>query len=127
MDEAARRCSAHVVAENARPLAFAEAMARSAFADAGRLMNDSHTSLRDLYEVSSPELDLITELARAHPACYGARLTGAGFGGCAVALVRSAGATDFVSSLGAAWRRERPALAGAVFTCRPGGGARLLG
>ena len=58
-------------------------------------MNDSHASLRDLYEVSCPELDLLAGLAREQKACFGARLTGAGFGGCAVALVDSRYADAF--------------------------------
>jgi galactokinase len=57
----------------------------------------SHASLRDLFEVSSPQLDRITELAERHPACYGARLTGAGFGGCAIALVRTSAVDDFIA------------------------------
>ena len=104
---------------------MAAALGRDDLAAAGRLMDDSHASLRDLYEVSSPELDLITELAREHPACLGARLTGAGFGGCAVALVRSAGAADFVSTLEGAWRSRRPELTGAIFAARPSAGAHL--
>ena len=93
---------------------------------AGRLMDESHRSLRDLYEVSSPELDLMTELARAHPACYGARLTGAGFGGCAVALVRTEAAESFVREVAAAYRGRRPDLdRSALFGCRPSAGARI--
>jgi galactokinase len=115
-----------VVSVNARPAAFAAALARGDFEGAGRLMNESHASLRDLYDVSSPELEALTGRARAHPACYGARLTGAGFGGCAVALVRSSLATGFVSSVGAAWRDDRPDLASSVFIGRPGAGARLV-
>ena len=111
--------AAHVVAENQRPVAMAAALGRDDLGAAGRLMNESHASLRDLYEVSSPELDLITDLAREHPACLGARLTGAGFGGCAVALVRSAGSAGFrlhsgrgvaPSSPGAGGDLRRPAL-----------------
>jgi galactokinase len=126
LDATTFRRAAHVVAEIRRPVGMAEALARGQLEAAGRLMNDSHASLRDLYEVSSPELDRLTELARAHPACLGARLTGAGFGGCAVALVRSGGTRDFVASLQSAWTRERPDLPGKVFSCRPSGGARLL-
>ena len=117
--------AAHVVAENGRPVAMAAALGRNDLGAAGRLMNESHASLRDLYEVSSPELDLITDLAREHPACLGARLTGAGFGGCAVALVRSAGTADFVSALEGAWRDHSPERAGAIFATRPSGGAHL--
>lgn len=63
---------------------------------AGRLLNDSHASLRDLYEVSSTHLDMICEIARAHPGCAGARMTGGGFGGCAIALVSASAVGDFI-------------------------------
>ncbi len=120
--------AAHVVAESLRPRAMAKAFEKGDLETAGRLMDESHASLRDLYEVSSPELDLITELARAHPACYGARLTGAGFGGCAVALVRTSAAADFAAEVAAAYRARRPDLSSsALFGCRPSAGARLVG
>lgn len=119
------RRARHVVEECARPAACAAALRRDDLAAAGRLMDASHASLRDLYEVSSPELDLLTELARAHPACYGARLTGAGFGGCAVALVAAAGAADFLARVPAAYR-ERTGRGGGGFVCRPSAGAGLL-
>ena len=64
----------------------------------GRLLDASHISLRDDFEVSSRELDIIVEVAAAHPACLGARMTGAGFGGCAVALVREEDAQAFAAS-----------------------------
>jgi galactokinase len=81
-----RRCR-HVVTENERVLQTVDALQRGELAAVGRLMNDSHTSLRDDYEVSSQALDVMVEAMRSAPGCYGARLTGAGFGGCAVALV----------------------------------------
>ena len=87
-------------------------------------MNDSHFSLRDLYEVSSPELDRATELARAHPACFGARLTGAGFGGCAIALVSASGAEAFVDEVHRAYRQTID-LPSDFFVTRPTAGARL--
>jgi galactokinase len=89
-------------------------------------MDESHASLRELYEVSSAELDLFTELARRHPACFGARLTGAGFGGCAIALVEAAAAADFAAEVHAGYR-ARVELPSAAFVCRPVAGARLLG
>jgi galactokinase len=76
----------HVVSENARVLAAAEALIDNDFDEFGRLMYASHASLREDYEVSTPELDTFVETARKHGA-KGARLTGAGFGGCAIALV----------------------------------------
>ena len=76
----------HVVRENARVLAATDAMRRGDVTTLGRLLCESHASLRDDYQVSLPELDRLVELALAHGA-HGARLTGAGFGGCVVALV----------------------------------------
>jgi galactokinase len=87
LEEVLMRRARHVIAENARVLQAAEAFAAGDLAAAGRLMDESHASLRDLYEVSSSELDTMVDLLRRQPGCYGARLTGAGFGGCAVALM----------------------------------------
>jgi galactokinase len=125
MDEESFQRASHVVAENERPPAMAEALRRGDLTEAGRLMNESHASLRDLYEVSSAELDLITEIANNHPACFGARLTGAGFGGCAIALVSSADAETFIADVHGAYR-EKVDLPSAVFTCRAAAGARLI-
>ena len=76
----------HVISENARVLEAVEALRDGDFDEFGRLMYASHASLRDDYEVSTPKLDTFVETARQHGA-RGARLTGAGFGGCAIALV----------------------------------------
>ncbi len=86
-DDLLRRRARHVVTENARVLAFADALAGDDLAAAGRLMVESHASLRDDFEVSTPELDGLVARFLAAPGVYGARLTGAGFGGCVVALV----------------------------------------
>jgi len=115
----------HVVPENLRPREMADALRAGDLARAGRLMNDSHASLRDLYEVSCAELDLLTDLARAQPGCYGARMTGAGFGGCAVALVREGDVAAFGTAVLAAYRAKVD-LPAAWFACRPMAGARLL-
>jgi galactokinase len=125
MDDETFQRASHVVSEITRPVELADAFVREDLEEAGRLMDQSHASLRDLYEVSSPELDHFTELARAHPACYGARLTGAGFGGCAIALVAADGQDDFVHTVQEGYRArfEHPS---SVFTCRAAGGARLL-
>jgi len=125
LDETVFRRSLHVVTENLRPRALADAFASADLEGAGRLMDESHFSLRDLYEVSSVELDLFTELARQHPACHGARLTGAGFGGCAIALVSADGAEDFMKETHSRYR-SRVELPSAVFACRPESGARLI-
>lgn len=82
-----RRCR-HVVGENERVLQAVEALKAGDLATMGALMNASHESLRDDYEVSSPALDAMVNAMRSVDGVYGARLTGAGFGGCAVALVK---------------------------------------
>jgi len=81
-----RRCR-HVITENARVLSAAQALKQGDLKDFGKLMAESHQSLRDDYEVSSEELDLMVELARTVDGVYGARMTGGGFGGSTVNLV----------------------------------------
>jgi galactokinase len=81
-----RRRARHVVTENRRVQAFAAALGAGDLITAGALMAESHASLRDDFEVSTPALDGLVELLMATPGVWGARLTGAGFGGCAVAL-----------------------------------------
>jgi galactokinase len=93
-----RRCN-HVITENARTLAAVQALEKDDLELFGRLMVASHQSLKSDYEVSSPELDLLVDLARKIPGVYGARMTGGGFGGCTVNLV-AADATDrFIESI----------------------------
>ncbi|HEY0478434.1 MAG TPA: galactokinase [Kofleriaceae bacterium] len=79
----------HVVTENARVLAAVDAIDRRDLGRLGELLRESHASLRDDYEVSIPPIDVLVELAIAHPEIWGARLTGGGFGGSIVALARS--------------------------------------
>ncbi|MBO0729817.1 MAG: hypothetical protein J2P57_11195, partial [Acidimicrobiaceae bacterium] len=81
-----RRRARHVIAENARVLAFADAIGDGDLRRAGQLMGESHASLREDFEVSTPALDALVARLQATPGVWGARLTGAGFGGCAVAL-----------------------------------------
>ncbi len=83
------RRARHVVTENARVLRAVEFLKRNESGSFGDLLYRSHESLRDDYEVSCPELDLLVDLARRQPGTLGARMTGAGFGGCTVNLVRS--------------------------------------
>jgi galactokinase len=125
MDEVTYRRASHVIDEIQRPSAMSSALRMGHLELAGELMNESHASLCDLYEVSSFELDLMTELARQHPACFGARLTGAGFGGCAVALVATSGAEPFIREVQSAYR-ARVGLESELFASEPVGGARLL-
>lgn len=95
----------HAVNENARVAASVEALKRGDLETFGGLMSASHASLRDLYEVTGPELDAMVELARREAGVLGARMTGAGFGGCTVSLVRADTAERFVANVGKAYER----------------------
>jgi galactokinase len=122
LDPDTRKRARHVVTENARVIAAANALERQDLPEVGRLMNESHASLRDDFEVSRRELDVLVELAQARVECHGARMTGAGFGGCAVALVDAdawAGFADHVV-------REYEAAVGlspSVYVCSASAGA----
>jgi galactokinase len=88
LDPVVERRARHIVEENLRVLETEAALASGDLAAVGRLFAASHASLRDLYEVSSPELDALVEVAVATPGVVASRMTGAGFGGCTVSLVR---------------------------------------
>jgi galactokinase len=125
LDETTSRRARHVVTENARTLAAAEAMVASDAERLGRLMDASHQSLRDDFEVSSQELDAMVEIARAQPGCRGARMTGAGFGGCAVALVDDRASARFVAGVSAAYR-ERTGLDSQIYVTGASPGAAVV-
>jgi galactokinase len=106
LDETTRRRARHVISENQRVEQAVAAMQAGDAAELGRLMNESHASLQADYEVSSAALDAMVEIARKHPACFGARMTGAGFGGCAVAIVRAEAADDFAARVAAEYQQS---------------------
>lgn len=89
----------HVVTENQRTVAAAKALVENDWLRLGELFNESQFSLRDMYEVTGFELDILVELAQQLEGCIGARMTGAGFGGCAIALVETDKVTDFKITL----------------------------
>jgi len=101
------------------------ALERSDFRLVGQLMNESHTSLRDDYEVSSEALDLMVESMRDHPDCLGARLTGAGFGGCAVALIWRGSEGDVREFVRRAYAK-RMNVWPEIYISSPSAGARVL-
>jgi galactokinase len=101
LDPIVARRARHVVEECERTVAAVESLKRNDLAAFGQAMNNSHRTLRDLYEVSCAELDAMVSAAQGLAGCYGARLTGAGFGGCAVALVDAGAADDFKRELAA--------------------------
>ena len=100
------RRARHVVSEIARVASAVDALRRDDFAGLGVLMRASHDSLRDDYEVSSPELDLLVDLASAQAYVLGARLTGAGFGGCTVNVVRADGVNAFERDVVESYRHQ---------------------
>ncbi|WP_224336268.1 galactokinase [Haloprofundus halobius] len=124
LPETIRRRCRHVVSENERVRRAAAALREGDYAAVGERMFDSHESLRDDYEVSCAELDVVVELAREAEGVYGARLTGAGFGGSVVALV----APEAVAEFEAAVRREYPRRTGVepdIYDCDVVGGYAL--
>lgn len=96
----------HVVHENQRVLRACEALEKGDILQLGQLFVDSHNSLRDLYEVTGIELDTIVEAALDQEACIGARMTGAGFGGCAIALVEDKSVEDFMDKVGNIYKKK---------------------
>ncbi|MDI9215474.1 MULTISPECIES: galactokinase [Clostridium] len=94
----------HAVYENQRTLMAKDALAKNDLRTFGKLMNESHISLRDDYEVTGIELDTLVELAWNHEATIGARMTGAGFGGCTVALVKKDKVEDFIEKVGQGYK-----------------------
>jgi galactokinase len=125
LDETTRRRALHVITENDRTLQAVEAMLRGEVSALGVLMNKSHASLRDDYEVSSEALNAMVDSALAHDACYGARMTGAGFGGCAVALINAEAATDFVRNTAAAYQ-QKTGHTPAIYVCQATNGAEII-
>src|ERR1044072_8976811 len=124
-DEVVYRRARHVVTENARCQAFLEALHAGDEEKMGKLMQASHMSLRDDYEVSSKELDHMAEAAWGSPGCVGARMTGAGFGGACVALVIRNELQAFTESVNQAYRNAS-GISGEIVSCRPVAGARVL-
>jgi galactokinase len=111
----------HVVSENDRTVRGAAALEAGDAAAFGLLMNESHQSLRDDYQVSIPELDTLVEAARRVPGCYGSRLTGAGFGGCTVSLVEIPAVEQFQRDVAAAYRAAT-GRAATIYICRASDG-----
>ncbi|UQA58846.1 galactokinase [Polyangium aurulentum] len=122
LPEPVRRRARHIVTENARTLLAAEALGRSDLAAFGARMIESHRSMRDDFEISAPELDVLVDAALGLPGVYGARMTGGGFGGCTVTLVESAHAADVREKLRAAFVGRFGAEPGFV-EGHPGAGA----
>jgi galactokinase len=116
-----RRCR-HVVSENQRVVAAAGALQSGDAELFGHLMYESHASLRSDYEVSCQELDLLVDLASSRRGVYGARMTGGGFGGCTVNLIRSDSAAEFQAEI-ATMYKEKTGITPEIYVCEPAQGA----
>ena len=122
LSNVAFRRARHIISENGRTKAACDAMRAGDPVVLGELMNASDASLRDDYEVTCKELDVMTEIARAIPACFGARMTGAGFGGCTVNLVDAESVEGFEERLLAQYEKET-GIKGEVIVSSPAEGA----
>ncbi len=124
-DPTEQKRARHVVSENSRVLQFADALRQSDESRLGQLMAQSHASLRDDYEVSCHELDAMVDSA-IHAGAIGSRLTGAGFGGAAVALVKEDQADDFLLKVEQHYKSRVKRHEPRLLVCRPSAGARML-
>lgn len=122
MDDLLWRRAHHVVSENQRTLEAVKVLQAGDLERFGELMNESHESLRNDYEVSSIELDRLVNLARQQPGVLGARMTGAGFGGCTVNLVRADAAEGFAQAVAKGYK-EAFDLKGEIYVCQASDGA----
>jgi galactokinase len=122
LSELLLRRARHVVTENQRVMEAVKALESGDVERFGELMNESHESLRDDYEVSSKELDVLVEIAQKQPGTLGARMTGAGFGGCTVNLIRADAAQSFAEAVRKGYQ-EALGLKAEIYICRASDGA----
>ncbi len=120
-----RRCR-HIVTENTRTLAAADALAAGDLARCGQLMRESHASMRDDFEISCPEMDTMVALNTAAPGIYGARMTGGGFGGSTISLVEAGAVAAFTKSVAEGYRAAT-GLTPQIFTSQPAAGVGVVG
>lgn len=125
LDDVMRRRARHVLFENQRVLRGVAALQLNDLNHLGQLMKQSHESSRDLFENSCPELDFLVETACAIQGCYGAKLTGGGFGGCTVNLVLHSETEHFVKAIQDQFARQFGAPC-KTMVCTMGEGARIL-
>ncbi|HQP99089.1 MAG TPA: galactokinase [bacterium] len=123
-DAVYRRCR-HIVTENPRVLLAVKALETGDLREFGRLMVESHQSLRDNYEVSCPELDLLVDLAMECPGVAGSRMTGAGFGGCTVSLVERSAIEEFRANMTSRYA-TKTGREPEIHVTRPGSGAAIV-
>lgn len=124
-DPVLKKRAKHAVAENQRTIEAVEALKKDDIVRFGELMNQSHVSLRDDYEVSCKEIDILTELAWNTPGVVGSRITGGGFGGCTVSIVKNDAVDNFIKTVGASYK-EQVGHEAEFYTVDIGDGARRM-
>jgi galactokinase len=124
-DEIIFKRARHVISENVRVAQAVAALEAGDLLTLGALLTASHDSLRDDYEVSCAELDTIVASALKNPDCLGARMMGAGFGGCAIAIVKNDAAEKFISETGASYKKII-GFAPSMYVCETADGAREI-
>jgi galactokinase len=125
MPEASFARCRHIISENARVLKAREALLQGDMAQFGRLMVEAHASMRDDFAASCAEVDILVEIAMRQAGCFGARITGGGFGGCTVNVVRVEKADSFVAAVREEYQRAI-GLTAECFVCEPSDGALAL-
>lgn len=125
-NEVVKRRAQHVISENDRTLRAITALNEGDIKEFGKLMNESHDSLRDDYEVTGKELDTLVEEARNVSGTIGSRMTGAGFGGCTVSLVKEDSIDDFIQTVGKNYEK-RIGLKADFYIAEVGDGAKKIG
>ncbi len=125
VDPVEQRRAKHAVYENQRTLDAVKALKENDIAAFGKLMNDSHVSLRDDYEVSCPEMDILAEEAWKLPGVLGSRMTGGGFGGCTVSIVENDQVDAFIETVGAVYEK-RTGIKAEFYVVDIGQGAGVL-
>jgi galactokinase len=124
LDVVQKRCR-HVITENARVIEAGEALTQCNLPRFGELMRESHASLRDDFQVSCAELDIMVDLATHIDGVFGARMTGGGFGGCTINLVRNQQVESFKNAVLAGYEKATGRRA-EIYVCTAGDGVRLL-
>ncbi len=119
------RRARHVITENKRVLQAGLAMSSGDAVEMGHLMNTSHVSMRDDFEITNDELNIMVQLAQEQPGCFGARMTGGGFGGCAVALVDQPVAEEFAAAVARGYEAET-SLVPSNYICQASNGAEVV-
>lgn len=125
-DEVCRRRAKHAVYENQRTIKAVETLKNNDIVEFGKLMNASHVSLRDDFEVSCDEIDILVDTAWSIPGVIGSRITGGGFGGCTVSIVKNENVDEFIEKVGKEYK-EKTGITAEFYIAEIGDGARVIG